>query len=69
MLSVRPEGAQRASTLIKAKYTVGNVERIKVLNLLMQLRKKENLVPDPVGPAVPTLPDATALPGAAEAPS
>ena len=42
VLSVRSEGTQRASTLIKARYSLGEVERIKVLNL-MQL-KKENPV-------------------------
>ena len=59
VLSVRSEGAQRASTLIKAQYKVGNVERVKILNL-MQL-KKENPVPDPV-PPVTTPPDAGSLP-------
>jgi Transposase IS4 len=57
----RPEGARRSTTLIKAKYTVGNGERVKVINLA-QL-KKEN----PNAPVPP--PDAsTAVPPAASSP-
>jgi Transposase IS4 len=45
VLSHRPEGARRATTLIKAKYKVGDGERVKVSNLC-QL-KKDNPNPEP----------------------
>jgi hypothetical protein len=34
----KPDGARRATTLIKAKYTVGNGERVKIINI-SQLKK------------------------------
>ena len=36
----RPEGARRATTLIKAKYSVGNSEKVKILGL-GQLKKED----------------------------
>jgi Transposase IS4 len=36
----RPEGARRSTTLIKAKYTVGDGERVKVINIA-QLKKED----------------------------
>ena len=33
MVSSRPEGARRASTLIKARYTVGDRELVKIISL------------------------------------
>ena len=37
----RPEGARRATTLIKAKYKVGNSEKVKILGLA-QLNVEED---------------------------
>ena len=50
VLNHRPEGARRSTTLIKAKFQVGDGERIKVINVA-QL-KKDNPNP-PADPAVP----------------
>ena len=52
VLSVRAEGAQRSSTLVKATYTVGRVEKVKLLNIA-QL-KKENPEAAVVPPVIPT---------------
>ena len=63
VVSVRPEGSQRASTYIKAKYKVGNVEKIKLI-LISQLRKEDPAAVTgdiaAVPPSIPpdTLPDA-----------
>jgi hypothetical protein len=43
----RAEGAKRSSTLIKAKYPVGNGERVKIINI-SQLKKDD---PNPPSPA------------------
>ena len=45
VLTSRTEGAQRASTYIKAKFTVGNTEKVKVI-LISQLKKDNPVLPD-----------------------
>ena len=63
VVSLRPEGSQRASTYIKAKYQVGNVEKIKLI-LISQLRKEDpaavtgDIAAVPPSIAPDTLPDA-----------
>ena len=51
VLSIRAEGAQRASTWIRARYTVGTTEKIKDLSLA-QL-KKENPEAEEAAPRAP----------------
>ena len=58
VLSVRAEGAQRSSTLVKATYTVGSVEKVKLLNIA-QL-KKENPEAAVVPPVIPPVENAPA---------
>jgi hypothetical protein len=63
VLTHRPEGARRSTTLIKAKYKVGHGEKIQVINLA-QL-KKDNPNPSPAAtpaPAPTTAPADTSSP-------
>jgi hypothetical protein len=48
----RPEGARRSTTLIKANYTIGDGQRVKVINIA-QLKKDD---PNPVAAAAPPPP-------------
>ena len=52
VLISRPEGARRATTLIKASYNVGNSEKVKILNL--QLIKKDDPTAAATAPATAT---------------
>ena len=65
VLSIRSEGAQRATTWIKAKYTVGNTEKVKLLNLMQLKRENPVAVPDAPAPEVapPVAPAVAAAPG------
>ena len=56
VLSVRSEGAQRATTMIKARFPMGNSEKIKVIHL--QQLKKKNPDQDPAASAPGISPDA-----------
>ena len=59
VISVRSEGAQRATTWIKAKYRLGDTEKIKLINL--QQLKKENPDATAASPIAPEIsPDAVA---------
>ena len=58
-LTSRPEGAKRATTLIKAKYRVGNVEKIKLINLAQLKKDDPNPAPAPVAAPPPTTTEAT----------
>ena len=65
VLTHRPEGARRATTLIKAKFIIGNdIEKVKVINLA-QLKKENPSASVP--PAVATTAPAVATTAAATA--
>lgn len=49
----RPEGARRATTLIKAKYQVGDTEKVKILNLASLKKENPNLTQAPAAAPAP----------------
>jgi Transposase IS4 len=58
----KPDGARRSTTLVKAKYTVGNGERVKIINI-SQLKKDDPNLPVPAQEEeARTLPAATSSP-------
>ena len=60
VLTHRPEGSRRATTLIKAKYNVGDFEKVKIINLAQLKKDNPNPVAEP--PSVPGVPPAHTLP-------
>ena len=47
VMNIRPEGGQRSTTWIKAKYHVGNAEKIKLINIAQLKKEDPNAVTPP----------------------
>jgi Transposase IS4 len=54
VITSRPEGAKRATTLVKARFKVGDSEKVKVINLAQTKKEDPNVqTPPPVPPPPP----------------
>jgi hypothetical protein len=58
----KPDGARRTTTLVKAKYTVGNGEQVKIINI-SQLKKENPNPPTEQAAAAPSVAAAPFSPG------